>query len=212
MIKNPIPMVNKKKKATCKRTIKEFPLLKTNAKIIMAITSLITRTVYRANPTRVESKSISDRIRIAMVVDVAKKIVPITAHCSVSILKRSPTIYPRMKGITIPKMPTKKPVRLVFFNSPIFISNPAVNKRKITPMKAISLNSGDVKSRLNLKNDVPKRLSDVPERDPMSAGPRTMPAMISPMTPGCFIFSKRTLKIFAKIIARVISSNIPCIP
>jgi len=45
MIINPTPTVKRKKKATCKRTINELPELNTKAKIIIAKTSLITRTV-----------------------------------------------------------------------------------------------------------------------------------------------------------------------
>jgi hypothetical protein len=49
---------------------------------------------------------------------------------------------------------------------------------------------------------------DDPEKSPMTQGPRRTPARISPITPGCFIFSNMKLKTLAKIIANVISSSI----
>jgi len=56
----------------------------------------------------------------------------------------------------------------------------------------------DVRFKLKLNTDVPKRFNDDPDNAPRRHGPRMIPARISPMTPGCFNFSKTRLKIFAK--------------
>gem|GEM_PF-5297689 len=84
----------------------------------------------------------------------------------------------------IPKTPANNPAFRVFFKSLMFVSNPTMNNKKITPMNAISLNSGVPKFIVNVNNDDPNTLNDIPESDPIKHGPNTIPARISPITPG----------------------------
>ncbi|VVB60557.1 Uncharacterised protein [uncultured archaeon] len=77
----PIMTVRMKKREICRRSIRELPTPNTRAKNTMARTSLTTSAVRSVNPIRDDNKSMSERTLIAMVVDVAKKIVPIAMLC-----------------------------------------------------------------------------------------------------------------------------------
>ena len=80
MTRYPMMTVRIKNSEICKRRISELPAPKTNAKRIIATTSLTMSAVRIVNPMRDERESMSERTRIAMVVDVAVNMVPIAIH------------------------------------------------------------------------------------------------------------------------------------
>jgi len=123
-------------------------------------------------------------------------------------LKRIPTRNPDKNGMMTPKTQVISPDFLLFFIPSGSVSMPMINMRKIVPINAISLNSGEVKSSWNVKSVVPSRVIVEPDNDPIREGPRITPAKISPMTPGCFIFSQMKLKSFATIRATAMSKRI----
>ena len=207
-----MPTVRIKNNKICNRSTNELPVPNTRANTIIAKISFNTIAVCNVNPIRVDSISISANNRIAIVVDVARKIAPTAILWMISIPKSSPNKQPAINGIITPKTPTENPAFLFFFKSAVFVSSPTINKRKITPMNASSLNSGEVRFNEKLYTGEPKRFNDIPENAPNKEGPRIIPAIISPMTPGCLIFSKIILKILANIIASVISNSIQRIP
>jgi hypothetical protein len=118
------------------------------------------------------------------IIDEEKNIAPIAIHIKKFKLKRSPTTKPNKNGITIPKNAARVADFPVRFKSEMLVSKPMMNNRKITPINASSLNSGEFKFRLNSNKVAPKRVTEEPEKYPIQQGPKMIPARISPTTPG----------------------------